>query len=243
MFFFKKKTVVLDAFTNNISYYEHAKPQRAVNFYPQWWKGVANTIIEKTQNGIEIERDSIKSCSGFIDFYKHGIVLPLWSDLVIETWKSGNYQYAYADFNSPPIISHPSEQYGNLLNDLIHIKIETPWRFKEKTGIYFACIEPTWNYLDKDITMNILPGIVQYNINSSTAVNIFLPKDHQKLVFKYNDPLYHFVPLTEHNVEIKTHLLDDKEFDKINQWSVHRFKFRKNYSLKKKMIKECPFKF
>jgi hypothetical protein len=243
MFFFKRKKVVLDTFTYDVSYYEHAKPQKATNFYPNWWKGVPKTSIERTQNGLDIERPTIKSCPGFTDFYRKGIIIPLWSDLVIETHENGSYTYAFADPTSQEIVSHTSEQTGSQLSDLINIKLNPPWRFLEKTGIYFACIEPTWNYLDRNITMNILPGLVQYNINTSTAVNMFVPKDHQRLEFVYGDPLYHFIPLTEKELEIKHHLISKKEYDKLNNWSFHRFKFRNNHVFKKKMVKQCPFKF
>lgn len=243
MFFFKRKKVVLDAFTTNVSYFEHAKPTRGTKFYPDWWKKTPNKVTEKTQHGIDISRDTIKTCSGFVDFYKRSIVLPFWSDLVIETRHDGSYSFLWADGESPGIVSHPPDQYGNNLPDLIHVKISTPWVFREKTGIYFVCVEPTWNYLDRNITMNILPGTIQFNINITNSANIFLPRDYQRLEFFFGDPLYHYIPLTENDVEIKHHLISEDEMNKLGEWSTHRFKFNNNYLFKQKMVKECPFKF
>jgi hypothetical protein len=243
MFFFKRKKIVVDAFTYDVGYYEFGAPQKASRFFPNWWKGVPSTINEVTNGGMVVERDSIRNCVGFIEWYKRGFVIPLWSDLVLETFDDGSYSYQFAARQSPEITTHSPSQYGYAINDVIHCKIEPPWRFQEKTGVYFACVEPKWNYLDRDITMDILPGTVEFQINVSANVNVFFPKADQKMFFKHGDPLYHIIPLSEHELELKTHLVSEAEYEKLNSWSGYVMKFRKNYLAKKKLLNGsgCPF--
>lgn len=243
MFFFKRKKIVVDAFTYNAGCYDFSKPQKASKFFPEWWKSMPTSYQQVTDKATIIERDSFRHCSGFIEWYKQGFVVPMWCDLMLETFEDGSFNAEFSWADSPTVTSHPPQQYGYALNDLIHCKLVPPWMLKEKTGVKFACVEPTWNYLDRDITMNILPGVVDYQVNSSCNVNIFFPKADQKMFFKHGDPLYHIIPITENDIEIKHHLVSQEEYNNINHWSGYPLKFRKGYPYKKKLVEKngCPF--
>jgi hypothetical protein len=247
LFFFKRKKIILDAFTNNINYYNFARPEIASKFLPEWWKYISGHFTQVNDYGMMIERDTIKSCPGFVDHYKQGFMIPLWSDLNIETDEDGSYKYFFAgaesndDPNYKQIVSHPASQYGYQLENKIHLKINTPWSIVEKTGVRFVCVEPTWSYIDKNFDMTILPGNLQFQVNTSTNVNIFLPKKSQSIHLDYGMPLYHIIPMSENDIEFKYHLVDNETYKNLKQWSTYKFKFRKNYSFRKKIIKECPF--
>jgi hypothetical protein len=241
MFIFKRNKVVLDTFTDNVNVFHYAKPEKAIRYFPEWWKTIPVKTQSLTPYGLQYDIDTMASCPGFIDHFKNSIVLPLWSDLIIETSDNGDYKYKYADDSSPPIVSHSDKQYGFFFQDKIHLKICYPWLFQEKTGINFVCVEPTWNLLNKEFPGKILPGTVQYQMNVSGNINMFFPKINNRIKLEFGTPLYQLFPQSEKDIEIKTHLVSSEEYKNLNKISSYRFKFNKNYSFKKKTFGTCPF--
>ena len=70
-FWFKKKKVVLECFTDNDIAFNYAKIERMDKFFPEWWK--------KTKKYSDKGIPTIKGCVGFIDYYKKGITIPSWN--------------------------------------------------------------------------------------------------------------------------------------------------------------------
>ena len=72
--------------------------------------------------------------------------------------------------------------------------------------------------------------------------NLFLKiNQFKQLLLKYNEPLLHILPLTEYEIKVKNHLIDDKEF----YGMIADMSFNNNYRIRKKVMKskekKCPF--
>lgn len=250
--FIKRKKIVVDCFTVNVDAHDTFPIQPANRFYPAWWKRLPNSYPVETNHGVPIEQKTMKSCYGLLNHYKHGFILPLWSDLVVQTQADGlgnSYSYQYAD-NRSEIGVHPIDQMGKEFNSLVHVKLVSPWRIREKTGIEFIYMEPTWNYPGDLLTMSTPPGTIEYKYQHTSSVNMFLEKG-RKYAFSAGRPMAHIIPLTDKEVELKCHLVSPAETDSsIRRVMHHGFPFfNDGYPQKKKRQmalekdSKCPFSF
>jgi hypothetical protein len=251
MFWIKRKEIVVDAFINDASFLKYGSPVKASEYIPEWFKLVPKELENTTNYGLKFNQETIRQCIGFNDLYKEGFILPLWQEVIIETDADGKYIWVSADLNkhasdNPLISDHPKKQWwNNSMRDVIHLKINSPWKFVEKTGIKFMCIEPSWNHLEEPFDLCVLPGIVQFNAQHSTNINMLAPCVKQRIEISLGTPMWHVIPLSEHKVEIKNHLLDDLEYSKMFKQT--RVTFKANHILKRKSAnepeKKCPFGF
>lgn len=243
-FFFKRKKIVVDCFNTSKTTIEIAPIEKAVNFYPDWWKKIPDSFYEANNDGVKLQIPTIKRCVAFTDLYKNGFIMPLWTDMIIET-VTNNYVWAFADERTI-IQSHDSKQFGNQFPDFMHIKIRSPWKIREKTGIEFLWMEPIWNNIKGLNKFYVLPGVLNYKYQHATEVNMFIPNCENKIDMKTGNPLVHLVPLTEKDVELRHHLIDEKEIEDLYD-AERRLHFinnyRKNVTIRKNKEKKCPFGF
>ena len=239
MFFLKRKEIILDCFTNNKSAYDFSQIKPSSNYYPNWFYTMKNKIDFETH-----EMATLKKCEAFLNYYRNGFIIPMWTDLgiYIENMKC---KYIFADHVSTAQ-NHNSEQWSEFINPMEygHLKIMSPWHIKCKKEINFMFKRPYWNYHPFDADINIVEGILNFKYQHSSHINLFLKINQQKkLSIKFGDPLIYLLPLTDYNVKIKSHLISDKEFFELNT----DLTFINNYRIKKKILKEkekkCPFNF
>ena len=142
--FLKKSKIVVDCFTTNSVINDLHPIASANNFYPEWWKRLESTVMANGPSGVLRPEGTIKRCDGVLDLYKQGFVIPLWSDLIIETTEEGNYRYQFPTDGNPPITNHLAAQMGPAFEKLMHIKVISPWLAEEKSGVKFSFNQPTW---------------------------------------------------------------------------------------------------
>lgn len=236
MIFFKKSKITIDAFTNVTGVYEYFPIQHANKFIPEWWKRIPGSLDLPNSVGINVKTPTMKTCSGFIDLYNQGFVLPLWADLVFETKETGEYAFQFSNPEST-MNSHMSKQFGNQLKDKIHLKIISPWYLKEKSGVKFLLFQPVWNHLTSYPEFNMPPGVVDFKNQVVSNVNMFVPAKDARYEVKNNTPLMHIIPLTDKNVQIKHHLVDDKEYNKLHDRVEYHSTFLGKMSNNKKLKK------
>ena len=217
MFWFKKKEIVVDCFTTLRSVYELYKPNLSIKFFPNEIKSISNYYTETdATTKIEYEAATIRKCIGLIDYYKSGFILPMWTDFIAQP-KSGIKNETAVAMVSHPFFynSHSRNQYPGLFEDYIHIKLSSPWLLREKTGVKFSWNSPTWNLHKHIRNFTVVPAVVSYNYQAQTNVNLFIDKNSDNFTIKSGTPLVHLIPISEHNVVLKHHLVDEKENSKI----------------------------
>lgn len=247
MFWIKKPKLVLDCFTEYSHVYELAPLDKAIKFLPNWWKSVPKTIPSLHNN--LADDSTIKTCPGVIEQYKNGIIIPLWTDILIDIAPIGidGYRAQAADARTP-LNSHPHEQRGIYLPNekYQHIKIGSPWFLKTNESINWQLLQPVYNYNTPDKVV-ILPGMLNFKYQRQTNVNMIFTRSADvgtKHRFKRGQPLIQLIPYTEKELVIKTHLVSQEEITKLNSLSYHST-FHNNYhkmvSILKAKDKRCPF--
>ena len=217
MFWFKRKEVTIDFFINNEKLANLYAPKKASSYLPNWWKSLGPSYEENNEVTQRLRPAStMKFCSGFKDLYASGFILPLWSDLIVDVNKEG-YFYVFADKKSFSQ-EHNPKQHGNSFNNFHHMKIISPWYVVEKSGIKFAFLEPTWDWAKERHSLRILPAVVSYDLQSATNINIFLEKKEKeyRVQIDAGEPIVHLIPLTDKKVNLKTHIVDQAEYDLIS---------------------------
>lgn len=233
--FCKRKEIVLDCFTTNASVYSFTPIQKASNFIPSWWKNIPKKTTFDNEYVKNIPLRTMKGCTGLTDSYRLGLVLPLWSDLIINVRLDEiYYQWASSVFETE---FHPPEQHDFQLN-FYHTKLVCPWRLRCKENINFYFSSPFWNltefYNDPSKNFHILPGIMNFNLPLNPNVNMFFVKKQFDLFLKCNTPIYYISPLTEKNIIIKNHLVSDYEYKKLD--TTHSITFEKTRIIKNKLL-------
>jgi hypothetical protein len=242
MFFFtRKKRLVVDCFTYNKAAYEVFKIDYAKKFIPDWWKKLP-VALPRENHPTDMTQTTMKGCPGFIDYYRTGIIIPLWTDALIEVGPIGStfLRVAFAD-QTTDAKQHPEEQRGDFLPDkeYCQIKFDSPWLFKTKEQINWIMMKPFWNY--KNPTEFIAAtGCLNFHYQHSTNINIFIPRKPQTNIINLTAgiPMAHIIPQTDRKIELRHHLLDKYQYEiKANQ--SYRFGFINSYNrfvgLKKQM--------
>ena len=245
MFLFKKRKIVVDAFTARPAIFDTAKIQEATKFLPEWWKNLPSKVKDVLSNKIEVEYPTLKRCEGFLDLYRHGMIIPMWCDLKIKTTKD-SYSYLYSGEKIEPITSHGIHEYGNAFEDYMHLKMVSPWLMSEQREVKFHFAPASWSLIDywKDLT--ILPGIVDYKYQCSTNINMFVPKADNQIEFNHGQPLIHIVPLSDYDLEVKNHLISEQEWSVMYERHSWKTKLHGRLRLARSIGKEqgkCPFGF
>jgi hypothetical protein len=238
LFIFRKSKLVLDCFTSKEYVFKNNKINYATQFYPEWWKNTPKEIML----GIT-PASTLKKCQGVIDTYKIGAMLPLWADLAINI-QNKHFQWQFADYMTLGV-QHDSKQWDTFAdpNEYGHLKIDSPWKCKTKTDINFYFTSPFWNH-PIDRPYETLSGTLNFKYQHTTNINIMFNKSKDRhFVVKQGTPMIHLIPISDKQLIIKHHLVDDKEINNMN----NTFAFTNSYKInKQRILKEeskCPFGF
>ena len=142
------KKIVLNAYTNRSEVYEYSKIQPTSNFVPNWWNDLpAKPELVNNEEFLGYKLN-MRGCPGFVDLYKLGFMIPLWSDILIEVAPNGEtwYRWQFSDQVSDATV-HPDHQRNKFLRDteFQHIKINTPWLLETNKDLNWMVAPPTWN--------------------------------------------------------------------------------------------------
>lgn len=211
-FFFRRKAIVVDAFTYIETVIESNPIEIAAKFIPEWWRRMDKCYFTDREWIKNIPEPTMKTCPGFLDLYKRGLIVPLWKDIELETKEDGGYSYV-TTFGEDTIQSHNSNQYGNQFQDSIHFKFLSPWFFSEKTGVQFYFGNPFWSHVGETVNTAATPAIATPGAKGMVVnVNAFYPRQNKRYSLKAGLPMLHIIPLTEKNLIVKTHLISRSEF-------------------------------
>ena len=210
--FKKRKKITVDCFTNHAYSYDLFPISRATGHLPDWWKRLPNHFDVETGAGLVIPQRTMKGCAGLTNLYRHGFVLPLWSDLIIET-RGADFAYQFADSMSN-VGFHPLDPLGEEFSQNTHANIILHWRIREKSGINFLYTDLPWSHPRDLMNQCTPPGLVEFKYQHTTNINMFLRKG-AKYMFKAGRPMAHIIPMTDAEVELKCHLVGDNEIERV----------------------------
>lgn len=233
MFFnFVRPKLVVDAFTMFAEINEINPIIPAVQAIPEWWKSLPKRCPMPGTTVAGLEMPTMRTCPAVTELFTTGFVMPLWSDLALETKASGNSTWYWAgkvsDDADAGVSWHDKNQYGPILDGHIHLKLSSPWYISEKKGVSFYFTNPFWSQIELLQYIHTCPAIVSYKYQAQTNINILLPKIDRTMVVPSGTPMVHWIPLTDKAVIIKTHVISPREAH--DRFSDFRTSFFSNYA-------------
>ena len=217
MILFKKKKIVVDCFTYVRSVYELYSIKPAIHYFPEEIKRVPNYYdAVNPRTNISMPASTIKRCLGIIELYKHGAIIPMWTDskFVPSNWETKKGAIFLID-NGFELTLHNTQQFPGLYVDYLPCKFGSPWRFREKNGVQFTWNPPFFNIHNTMKNFLIPPGVTSYKYQSETNINIFVNRKSEDFMVEAGTPMVHIIPITDSEVVYKNHLVDMNEFFKV----------------------------
>jgi hypothetical protein len=257
-FWFKKKKIVLDCFTQDKFAYEYCKIDKAVDFYPRWWQDLSTVTTEHNDPPL-LDKSifpvgTMKICKGFTSLYTNSFIIPSWEEVRFEIYQ-GEWKW---QTNRLPhgITNHLNAQFKNFVDpgEYLHFKFNSPWHLKTNRFVNFAFIDPVWNRKNL-LDYVVLPGVVDFKYQPSTSINIMVKNSDilKTIDIHVGDPLLCITPLTDDKVELRHHYVEPTESLEAVIPSLGlaaKWENIKRYSQRKKFIdkldeknKQCPFGF
>jgi hypothetical protein len=243
-FFHRTPEIFLDCFTADNTVYLTTPIVRASKALPEWWvklKPGSPKFVHSEENPYHIKEDlTARNCYAIIELYKKGIIIENWADISFRM-ENNSYNYWYASGDPPQ--THDKKQLGTSFPNYHHIKLSSPWMFRETKGVKFLWLGAEWS-LDK-LDIKILPGVINFDITSQVNVNMMFPVRDGTFTIPAGNPLVHLVPLSDHKLTVKNHLVTRQEFDKnvLNSRQITFYGWKKTLQLRKRNRERgtCPF--
>lgn len=252
--FKKRQEITLDCFTTLPHAYDHAKISTGGKFFPDWWQKTGKITQDSEGN----DWGTIKSCRGFIDLYKHSVIIPSWFSLQATIFSKSQGMGFHLHFSDEDLNikhSHGPFQFKGFAKDTgQNIKFTSPWAFKTKEDVHWTWTQPTWNMEELIFSYSVLPAVVNYKYQHNTNINLFVEARNEEYTFFIPPltPLVMLHPLTDKKIKIENHLVDEKEYNRI--FGIEKLLLRRNlhdeaneYNLKKTLVNKseslnkCPF--
>lgn len=236
LFLFRKSKIIVDCFVSDKSILDFSPIEKANKFIPDWWNNTPLVIPNEKQH----PQPTMRGCSGIIEHYKNGFMIPMWSDLSVTVQNKG-YSWQFSDYKTNANV-HPSSQWDTFADksEYGHLKISSPYFLKTKKDISWICTEPFWNNQLKN-NYFITPGTLNFKYQHATNINMMIPLHDRNFIIKHGHPMLHLIPLSEYNVELKHNLVSQEEIRKLE---VPLISFTNSYFKRKSITdKKCPFHF
>lgn len=255
-FFHRTPKLHVDCFTSDVNVYENTPIVRASKTIPDWWKELDTYKPDFTEEEDrpdlpppipfhlrEMSKTTAKDCYAIIEFYKKGLVIESWTDMKLVS--NPNHLHYIKSYGTEPE-RHERRQIGRGFPNHHHLKLVSPWLFKEKTGVQFVWVGASWALHNTDI--NVLPGVINFNVNNSTNINFVVPKRDAEYSINLGTPLCHIIPLSEKKLTFKNHLVSREEYNNIFTHSpnISFFGWKKVVEIRKRNQEregKCPFGF
>lgn len=217
-----KKSVVLNLYTANPAAYETAKPNWGKDKpKPSWLKELKTSMTMWWDHlGMWGKTSTVAICPGIREYIATPIHQNMWADLDIRVNPDGTFTTS-AEMRpwDVHVSEHPEIQWKGLYTGKrIALKLDNPWKAVSDSPINYLMCESHYstNYF-RDRQVWTSPGITNYKYQHSLNVHLNCPVKEEPYIvsLKYDSPLISIFPMTDRHVEIRHHLIDQDQWNKI----------------------------
>lgn len=220
LFTIKNKSITLDCFT-----YIEALPQLfpilpTNKALPYWYRNLPPDVRVGNNTFPTLTRSTVKGCSGIKDFFKNSITIPNWIEHRFSVEPNGNTHFMALREDLKCESHDKNIEMGSGFPKYTHIKLTSPWRFRETTGIKWIFTQAAWHQ-DNPCEFSIPPGIIDYKFQHTTNVNILLPwpeNNNKEIIIQSGQPLVNIIPMSDKTVNIKMHVVSREELQKFSTY-------------------------
>lgn len=219
-FFHRTPVIHVDCFTADNNAYKFTPVIPALQARPEWFDQITKPNQTNTKfknyviddNGyIDFNNDfsnrTLRSCYGFLEYYKKGFIIENWCDLAVDVTNAGiSYHYSTG---KEPIIHKEIQTSPGYTNHYI-LKLCSPWIVQTKEDVQFLAMGTEWSF--EKYNFRILPGVVNFHYQTSTNAFLTIKKGvPDQFQVPMGQPMVHFIPLTDKRIEIHNHIVTEQE--------------------------------
>jgi len=188
---------------------------------PSYFKNIPRKIFSQEMQTDDMSRNTLKTCSGFINLFKRSILFcsPFDMQFVFKDekihFRLGTFPVDIQQF----IDLHPEEQFLKYAPEAMKNNIKCVLRFKSNMYIKSTCNilqhHPSWH----DTKFTAASGILTKNCEINMNVFFFVNKNQEEVIVKKGDPLAYMTFLTDKKVKFKYKSIEKKEHPLIKTFS------------------------
>lgn len=146
-------------------------PDYSGKFLPEWFKKLETSYDHVSEYGLEYKRPTIRSCIGIRNLITNGIIIPMWSDLIIDVHPDKSFAFQFSD-STRTASPHLPAQFGELYNDCTHLKLVCPWVAKLNKSKQYYFTSPFY-HVGRSVDFHVCPGFLDFYYSHSLNVNMF----------------------------------------------------------------------
>lgn len=180
---------------------------------PSYFKNIPRKIFSEEMQKNDMSRNTLKTCSGFINLFKRSILFCSPFDMQF-VFKENKLYFRLGTFPvdlNQFIDIHPAEQFLNYAPDSIKNNVKFVMRFKSNMYIKSTCNilqhHPFWH----ESKFVACSGILTKNFEMNLNVFFFVNKDQEEVIIKKGDPLIYMTFLTDKDINFKYKTIEKKE--------------------------------
>jgi hypothetical protein len=231
MFWKKSPTLKIECFNLNYQLIKLFPIVSSKESIPDWWQKLPRTF--KFNSSVDIP--TMRTCPGFIEFFKRGITIPLWQDHKI-TWANNRLIEVQVPggVNPENQTSHPGEQFNFAFKNWTNVKLMSPWNLRTKREVPFLVVEALWNKPNLE-DWALPPGVLEFKYQHTTHLNMFLPPVQRigELEIPAGTPMVHLIPLESVNIELE---FIEMTREQSNSFRLFPWSFNNSYHKTKKIL-------
>ena len=169
-------------------------PRPAKHFIPKWFKDMPS----QTENST-----TVKVCPSFPDYFSQGYIIPMWSDVKLES-KGDAWNWSVSDPDNPSQWSnHGSSQFLNYTKATFNgvdgqfvFKAISPWKIVTPPG-WSVLQLPLFYHFNKE--WSVLPGIVDTDIHHTVNQQVLYHGNGKEIKINVGDPFVLYIPFKRLN--------------------------------------------
>lgn len=232
-FFHRMPKITIDAFTWNSAHYETNQLDKASRHIPSYLKDMPSENFGTTEVGMKVPFPTMKRCHSIMKSFNNSFVVKAPFELLIKSDENNIYYHMPFEDNSA-ITVFSQRQKGKF--DIPHFKWNTSWHLREKSGVDFILNDFYWHNFNAP--WRVMPGILEFKYQGALNINMAVDRNSEQFSIEVGRPISQLIALSDKRVEIKHHLIDPLEWDRLRDLSSYGYGFVNKYGIQKKMRKE-----
>jgi hypothetical protein len=200
---------------------EECLPRPAKYFMPKWFKDMPSSV-----NG----EATVKVCPSFPDYFSQGYILPMWTDVKIQSdgynwnWRTPTSKVAWDAHSSLQFLDYVDASFNGVKGQHV-FQAECPWRIITPPG-WSVLQLPLFYHFNQE--WSILPGVIDTDIHSVINQQVLYHGDGNEIEIKRGDPFVLYVPFKRSN-KLKNEIRYQNEKD-VKIFNKQAFGFFSNFS-------------
>jgi hypothetical protein len=186
------KPIKLRFYTDHASAYRYLKPDHSRNHLPDWLRKVK--VYENESN--------VKHCYGLRESFKKGFVIPLWSDIKIETKSKPDGSMEGKMIFADNISEALDEDGGTVMHTRNKrlVKLISPWYCECDEEVTFSVFENHFSKPDRGV--EFISGTLQFKYTNATHLFMYLENKTQNTLLNAGDAPFIYRQNSEREIEI-----------------------------------------